>query len=164
MTMQALIRLLLDRTSFTKDPNSHDSQIHTHLAHATVRFLGLTSPQELAEYGMFSAADLVDLVSRVRDFFIPLLSLKLRLTFFRKKFTTNTFTISTPTLTPIGACVSPVVALINHSCDPNAVVVFPRAGGESRKDREPLMQVIALKNIVPDEEVSFRHLYIPLLS
>ena len=54
---------------------------------------------------------------------------------------------------PIGACVSPVVALINHSCDPNAVVVFPRAGGESRKDKEPLMQVIALKNITPDEEV-----------
>ena len=56
---------------------------------------------------------------------------------------------------PIGACVSPVVALINHSCDPNAVVVFPRAGGESRKDKEPLMQVIALKNIAPDEEVCF---------
>ena len=42
--------------------------MHTHLAHAIVRFLGLTSPQELAEYGMFSAADLVDLVSRVCDF------------------------------------------------------------------------------------------------
>ena len=56
---------------------------------------------------------------------------------------------------PIGACVSPVVALINLSCDPNAVVVFPRAGGESRKDKEPLMQVIALKYIAPDEEVCF---------
>ena len=42
--------------------------MHTHLAHAIVRFLGLTSPQELVEYGMFNAADLVDLVSRVRDF------------------------------------------------------------------------------------------------
>jgi SET and MYND domain-containing protein len=56
---------------------------------------------------------------------------------------------------PIGACVSPVVALINHSCDPNAVVVFPRAGGELEKDKEPLMQVIALKYIAPDEEVCF---------
>jgi hypothetical protein len=72
---------------------------------------------------------------------------------FIRKFTTNTFTISTPALMPIGACVSPVVALINHSCDPNAVVVFPRAGGESRKYEEPLMQVIALKCIAPDEEV-----------
>ena len=82
---------------------------------------------------------------------------------FVKKFTTNTFTISTPALTPIGACVSPVVALINHSCDPNAVVVFPRAGGESRKDKEPLMQVVALKYIAPDQEVGFFfHLYILL--
>ncbi|KAF8805220.1 SET domain-containing protein [Phlegmacium glaucopus] len=120
------------RTSLTKDPNAHDSQVHTHLAHAIVRFLGLTSPQELAEFSVFGAADLVDLVSR---------------------FTTNTFTISTPSLTPIGACVSPIVALINHSCDPNAVVVFPRAGGESRKDQEPLMQVVALKYIAPDEEI-----------
>ena len=69
MTLQALIKFL-DRTSLTKDPNAHDSQVHTHLAHAIVRFLGLTSPQELAEYGMFSAADLVDLVSRVRRLFI----------------------------------------------------------------------------------------------
>ena len=60
----------LDRMSLTKDPNSHDSHVHTHLAHAIVRFLGLTSPQELAEYGIFSTADLVDLVSRVRNFFI----------------------------------------------------------------------------------------------
>ena len=67
MILQALIKLL-DRTSLSKDPNAHDSQVHTHLAHAIVRFLGLTSPQELAEYGMFGAADLVDLVSRVRGF------------------------------------------------------------------------------------------------
>ena len=66
MTLQALIINFLDRTSLTKGPDAHDSQVHTHLAHAIVRFLGLTSPQELAEYGMFSAADLVDLVSRVR--------------------------------------------------------------------------------------------------
>jgi len=49
--------------------------------------------------------------------------------------------------------VSPTVALINHSCDPNAVVVFPRAGGQQHKLEEPLMQVIALKHISVDEEV-----------
>ncbi|KDR78759.1 hypothetical protein GALMADRAFT_64592 [Galerina marginata CBS 339.88] len=117
------------RTSINKDPNSRDSQTYTQLAHAIVRFLGLNSPQELSEYGMHNAAELVDLVSR---------------------FTTNTFTISTPALAPLGACVSPLVALINHSCDPNAVVVFPRAGS---REQEPLMQVIALKPISPDEEV-----------
>ena len=48
---------------------------------------------------------------------------------------------------------SPLVALINHSCDPNAVVVFPRPNGEARKEAEPFMQVIALKYISSDEEV-----------
>jgi len=56
-----------DRTSLSKDLTSHDSQIYTQLAHAIVRFLGLNSPQELADFGMDSAGDLVDLVSRVRD-------------------------------------------------------------------------------------------------
>ena len=69
------------------------------------------------------------------------------------QFTTNTFTVTTPTLSPLGACVAPSVALINHSCDPNAVVVFPRAGGEASKDVEPLLQVVAIKYIRPGEEV-----------
>ncbi|PPQ93755.1 hypothetical protein CVT25_008135 [Psilocybe cyanescens] len=120
------------RTSLSKDPNSQGSQVYTQLAHAVVRFLGLKSPEELAEYGINNAAELVDLVSR---------------------FTINTFTISTPALAPLGACVSPLVALINHSCDPNAVVVFPRASAHSKKEDEPLMQVIALKHITPDEEI-----------
>ena len=63
---------------------------------------------------------------------------------------TNTFTVSDPALEPLGACVSPLVALLNHSCDPNAVVVFPRVG---TKDQEPQMQVIALKDISAGEEV-----------
>ncbi|KAH9477693.1 Histone-lysine N-methyltransferase ASHR1 [Psilocybe cubensis] len=118
------------RKSISKDPNSQDSQTYTQLAHAIVRFLGLESQEELAEYNLNNAGELVDLISR---------------------FTTNTFTVSTPALAPLGACVSPLVALINHSCDPNAVVVFPRAN--SRREDEPLMQVIALKHIAPDEEV-----------
>ena len=40
-----------------------------------------------------------------------------------------------------------MVALANHSCEPNAVVVFPN-GGRS-------MEVIAIRDIEPDEEVSF---------
>ena len=68
MTLHALMKRL-DRTSLTNDPNVHNSQVHMRLAHAIVRFLGLTSPQELAEYGMFGASDLVDLISRVRHFY-----------------------------------------------------------------------------------------------
>ncbi|KAJ2934356.1 hypothetical protein H1R20_g2714, partial [Candolleomyces eurysporus] len=121
-----------DRTSLPKDPDPFNTEVHTHLAHGVVGYLGLTSPQQLEPYGIHSAADLVDLVSR---------------------FTTNTFTVTTPTLSPLGACVAPSVALINHSCDPNAVVVFPRAGGDADKANEPLLQVIALKYIQPGDEV-----------
>ncbi|KIM40724.1 hypothetical protein M413DRAFT_446114 [Hebeloma cylindrosporum] len=119
------------RTSLSRDSNTHESQLYAQLAHSIVNFLGLNSPQELAEFGLNGVSDLVDLISR---------------------FTTNTFTVSTPSLAPLGSCVSPAVALINHSCDPNAVVVFPRAT-ETAKGDEPLMQVIALKNISVDDEI-----------
>ncbi|KAL0958187.1 hypothetical protein HGRIS_000350 [Hohenbuehelia grisea] len=105
-------------------------ELQTHLAHSLVRYIGATSPPELEAYGISSAADLVNLISR---------------------FTTNSFTVTDPTLTPIGVAISPIIALINHSCDPNAVVVFPHAA--STKAKEPSMQVIALKDITPGSEI-----------
>lgn len=41
---------------------------HTHLAHSVVRYLGVSSPAELAPFGLSSAGDLVDLISRVSRF------------------------------------------------------------------------------------------------
>lgn len=38
----------------------------------------------------------------------------------------NTHTLTTPTLDPIGLCLEPRTALINHSCTPNAHIVFDR--------------------------------------
>ncbi len=64
-TRIAISSPFLDRASLSKDPDSRDSQVHAQLAHAVVRFLGLNSFQEMTEYGMDSAADLVDLISRV---------------------------------------------------------------------------------------------------
>ncbi|KAJ4479084.1 hypothetical protein J3R30DRAFT_3702122 [Lentinula aciculospora] len=95
-------------------------ETHTYLAHSLVQYMGLTSPADMAQYSLLSAADLVDTISR---------------------FVTNTFTVTDPTLIPLGAVVSPVVALINHSCDPNAVVVFPRVSTD-QKTQEPLMQIL----------------------
>ncbi|KAI9453061.1 SET domain-containing protein [Russula earlei] len=107
------------------------AESHTHLAHAVIRYLSLTAPEELVPFGVNSAAGVVDLISR---------------------FATNSITLTSPSLAPLGVCVSPLVALINHSCDPNAVVVFPR----STKDpagQEPEVQVIAIRDISPGEEI-----------
>ncbi|KAK7034676.1 hypothetical protein VNI00_012318 [Paramarasmius palmivorus] len=105
----------------------------TQLAHSLVQYLGVASPQDLSsQFGIQSAGELVDIIS---------------------KFTTNTFTLADPSLTPIGACVSPTAALLNHSCDPNTVVVFPGATSDENKKSEPRMEVVALKNIMPGEEV-----------
>ncbi|GAW01997.1 SET domain-containing protein [Lentinula edodes] len=109
-------------------PSAYET--HTYLAHSLVQYLGLSSPGDMEQYSLSSAADLVDTISR---------------------FVTNTFTVTDPTLIPLGAAVSPVVALINHSCDPNAVVVFPRVSIDP-KVQEPLMQVIAIRDIYPGEE------------
>lgn len=57
----------------------------------------------------------------------------------------NSFTLSAADLTPIGVAMSPVCALFNHSCEPNAVVVFPKGGKE--------MVVVALRDIAEGEEV-----------
>ncbi|KAI0042812.1 SET domain-containing protein, partial [Auriscalpium vulgare] len=107
------------------------TESHTHLAHAVIRYLGLTAPSELGAFGMHSAADIVDVISR---------------------FATNSITLTSPSLTPLGVSVSPSVALINHSCEPNAVVVFPRASSAPAND-EPAMHVVALRDIAADEEV-----------
>lgn len=53
----------------------------------------------------------------------------------------------------MGVSVSPLVALVNHSCDPNAVVVFPRSAKDPAS-QEPEAQVIAIRDISPGEEVS----------
>ncbi|KAF8526583.1 hypothetical protein BU17DRAFT_40361 [Hysterangium stoloniferum] len=114
-------------------------QSHTQLAHALVRYLGVTSPTELSPYGLNSAGDIVDLISR---------------------FTTNTFALTCPTLSPLGTCVSPIAALFNHSCDPNAVIVFPRPTAKRTASSsipnaalEPRLHVIALKDIERGQEV-----------
>ncbi|KAK7683554.1 hypothetical protein QCA50_013389 [Cerrena zonata] len=110
-------------------PSAFES--HTYLAHSVVRYLGISSPTELAPFGLSSAGDLVDLISR---------------------FTTNTFTLTSPSLSPIGVCVSPTMALVNHSCDPNVVMVFPHAS-DAPTTTEPLMHLVALREILPGEQV-----------
>lgn len=103
---------------------------YTHFAESLVRYLGASSLRELEDYGIMSSADLVDVISQ---------------------FTINAFALTTPALTPIGVAVSPLVALINHSCVPNVDVVFP--GGRKDLGNEPVAKVFALRNIAPGEEI-----------
>ncbi|KAI0064995.1 SET domain-containing protein [Artomyces pyxidatus] len=107
------------------------TESHTHLAHAVIRYLGLNAPGELGAFGITTAADIVDVISR---------------------FATNSITMTSPSLTPLGVFVSPPVALINHSCEPNAVVVFPRSSSNLAA-QEPLTQVVALREIAVDEQI-----------
>lgn len=59
---------------------------------------------------------------------------------------TNSFTLSSPSLTALGVAINPTVALCNHACWPNAAVVFP-AGAKGG------MQVVALRPIGEGDEV-----------
>ncbi|WFD34698.1 hypothetical protein MCUN1_001542 [Malassezia cuniculi] len=65
---------------------------------------------------------------------------------------TNAFALSDPQLDPIGVCISAHGALLNHTCVPNAVVVFPTDGSNAPPTRCKL-HVIALRDIEPDREV-----------
>ena len=57
-----------DRTSLSPEaPEAAES--HTHLAHAVVRYLGLTAPEELVPFGINNVAGIVDLISRVTPTF-----------------------------------------------------------------------------------------------
>lgn len=56
--------------------------------------------------------------------------------------------MSLPDLATVGVAVSPVMALANHACEPNAVVVFPH--GPLRKDG---MHIVAIADIPPGQEI-----------
>jgi hypothetical protein len=128
MKCELKLSFSLDRVQL--GPSQTES--HTYLAHALVRYLGASSPADLAPFGLTSPIAIVDLLSR---------------------FATNALTLSTPALAPIGVFVSPVVALFNHNCVPNAAVVFPELGNQTGKEVTAI--VIALRDISPGEEVSY---------
>ncbi|CAH7689677.1 hypothetical protein BY996DRAFT_4602746, partial [Phakopsora pachyrhizi] len=73
---------------------------------------------------------------------------------FCSRFLDNSFTLTSPTLDNIGVVLSGSAAFINHSCSPNAVVIFPEGGeGASKKSGKEWVKVIALKDIEPGDEI-----------
>lgn len=97
-----------------------------HLAYRLGRFLG--DGDALAALGINRADELLELVCR---------------------HNTNAFTLSDAHLDPIGVCVLPTAALLNHACEPNAVVVFPTTSSGQRCP----MHVVALRPIAPGERI-----------
>lgn len=63
--------------------------------------------------------------------------------------TTNAFMLSDAYLDPLGVCVNPTLALVNHACDANAVIVCPtmQRGSPSR------MHLVAIRPIPAGEAV-----------
>lgn len=100
----------------------------THFAQSLVIYLDVNSPEGLRDFGIDSARDLVDLMS---------------------KFAANSFTLTSSNLSSLGVAISPLPALINHSCQPNAVIVFPRATAT----KPPTLEVIAILPINPEDEI-----------
>jgi len=66
------------------------------------------------------------------------------------QFGSNSFTLASSSLEPIGTVVSPLLAFLNHSCEPNAVVVFPN-GGSANEGKS--IELVALRDINEGEEV-----------
>ncbi|WFD28422.1 hypothetical protein MNAN1_003433 [Malassezia nana] len=62
---------------------------------------------------------------------------------------TNAFTLTDAQLDPIGVSLDPTVALLNHSCVPNAVVVWP----STPQQRPCPMEVVALRALDEGERV-----------
>ncbi|EUC61024.1 SET and MYND domain protein [Rhizoctonia solani AG-3 Rhs1AP] len=114
-------------------PSSPQTASYTRLGHALASYVSHGAPDtsKMSELGIGSAKDIVDLLS---------------------KFSANAHTLSTPSLTPIGVALSPVAALINHSCLPNCVVVFPKASESKKVPNE--MLIIAIGKILPGEELT----------
>lgn len=129
---------------------------HVHLAHGIVRYMGLGSAHDLARFEVRGVGELVDLISKVAYLFGVSHTL---IAHCSEQFTSNSFTLATPSLSPIGVAISPLAALINHSCNPNVAVVFPRF---SSAREEPLIHVVAIQDIQANSELFTSYIDITL--
>lgn len=96
----------------------------------------------------FSSLPFSTLKETLKSPFLPFLLLDGLLLTSRTQFMSNSFTLASPSLAPLGVAIHPTAALFNHSCWPNAVVVFPEGGKGG-------MHVVALRAIEEGEEVRF---------
>lgn len=101
----------------------------------------LVHPVNMEDYGFKNAREVLDMCSAVSGAVENLQALSV----CSHQFMTNSFTLTTPDLSPVGVATSAVCALFNHACVPNAVIVFPKAGTG--------MNVVAINDIAAGEQV-----------
>lgn len=110
---------------------------------------------DMRAFGFESVAEVMDLCFAVSSALCE--SANIAYTRRLSQFATNSFTLASPSLHPLGVASSPPIAMFNHSCEPNAVVVFPNGGEGRRKGAGGGdwrgMEVIALRDIEEGEEV-----------
>ncbi|GHJ85143.1 hypothetical protein NliqN6_1545 [Naganishia liquefaciens] len=132
-----IAKLQSNRTLLTPEQREPFAKLAMHLA----QYLAAGEPNmaddgaplqavDMRTFGFEGASDLMDLVCA---------------------FAINTFTLSTPALTPIGVAISPTIALFNHSCAPNAVVVFPEGCPTSVGGKG--MKVVLIADVQPGQEI-----------
>lgn len=127
-------RLLADRSTMTQSQLHPHADLAFHLSQYLSLSTGAPSAEALQQLGIRSPAELLDLVCSMA---------------------TNSFTAAASDLSPLGVSVAPTAALVNHSCRPNAVVVFPKGPRSTAvKDGEEAMHLVAIRDIKPGEEVS----------
>ncbi|CAO1625888.1 unnamed protein product [Parajaminaea phylloscopi] len=68
---------------------------------------------------------------------------------------TNSFELTSGEQDKIGLTLSPLLAMVNHSCRPNAIVTFPCGPG---KAGTKAMKLVAIRELRPDEEVTSAYL------
>lgn len=117
-------------------PSAH-LQPHAELAFRLAQYLSIAtqSPtsEKLLELGISTPSELLDVVCAMA---------------------TNSFTAAASDLSPLGVSLCPTAALLNHSCRPNAVIVFPEGARGKQMDDVDAMRLVAIREIKPGEEVS----------
>ncbi|KDN37578.1 hypothetical protein K437DRAFT_37565 [Tilletiaria anomala UBC 951] len=94
-------------------------------------------PSDLTGYGFANAQDVLDFVC---------------------KYTSNAFTAARGDLDPCGISICPTAALLNSSCIPNAVVVFPwgpnaNLPASQSQDRMRCLHINVIKDLNPGDEI-----------
>ncbi|TKV91821.1 hypothetical protein SEVIR_9G123000v4 [Setaria viridis] len=139
-TIRLMVRLVLKRKLQNEKAIPSSNIDNYYLVEALESHISKVDENQLVLY-----AQMANLVSLI----LPSLELDLKeIAHTFSKFACNAHTICDPELRPLGTGLYPVISIINHSCVPNAVLIFDGRTAYVR----------ALQPIGKDEEVSISYI------